>query len=49
LARLLQRRLRSSEGDEGLHIRMAYTPGMGVHVDDVDRVRPFPQRVLRSA
>ena len=49
LARLLQRRLRSSEGDEGLHIRMAYTPGTGVHVDDVDRVRPFPQRVLRSA
>jgi DNA repair exonuclease SbcCD ATPase subunit len=49
LARLLQRRLRSSEGDEGLHIRMAYTPGKGVHVDDVDRVRPFPQRVLQSA
>lgn len=49
LAKLLLRRLRSREGDEGVHIRMRYLPGRGVGRETEARVRPFPTRVLHIA
>lgn len=46
LARLLRRRLRSSEAEEGQHVQMAYDSRSGARIDEQTVIRPMPERVL---
>ena len=46
LARLLRRRLRSSEAEEGQHVRMVYDSRSGVRIDEQKVIGPMPERVL---
>ena len=46
LARLLRRRLRSSEAEEGQHVQMAYDSRSGARIDEQTVIRPMPKRVL---
>ena len=46
LARLLRRRLRSSEAEEGQHVQMAYDSRSGVRIDEQTVIGPMPERVL---
>lgn len=46
LARLLRRRLRSSESEEGQHVQMAYDSRSGARIDEQTVIAPMPERVL---
>ena len=46
LARLLRRRLRSSEAEEGQHVQMAYDSRSGARIDRQMVIGPMPERVL---
>lgn len=46
LARLLRRRLRSSEAERGQHIQMAYDSRSGARVANQTIIEPMPERVL---
>jgi DNA repair exonuclease SbcCD ATPase subunit len=46
LARLLRRRLRSNEAEEGQHVQMAYDSRSGARIDERTVIRPMPERVL---
>jgi hypothetical protein len=49
LADLLCRRLRSTESEDGVMIKMGYKAGIGVLVEDVRYLAPLPEHVLLSA
>lgn len=46
LARLLRRRLRSSETEEGQHVQMTYDSRSGVRIEEQTVIEPMPERVL---
>lgn len=46
LARLLRRRLRSSEAEEGQHVQMAYDSRSGARIEKQTVIGPMPERVL---
>jgi chromosome segregation protein len=49
LADLLCRRLRSTESEDGVLVRMGYKAGMGVQIEEVRHLAPLPGQVLLSA
>jgi DNA repair exonuclease SbcCD ATPase subunit len=49
LARLLRRRLRSSEAEEGQHVQMTYDSRSGVQIDEQTMIGPMPERMLAGA
>lgn len=49
LARLLRRRLRSSEAEEGQHLQMAYDSRRGARIEEETIIDPMPERVLAGA
>lgn len=49
LAQLLWRRMRSSEGDDGVLVSLKYDPGEGVKLDEISSAPPSLVRILSAA